>query len=532
MQLHQEVGVRQDGDRHTIELHIERCVKRGLRTVVLFSLPAVLLIAPPARADVHARLSLSSMLYTESSGQSGAANDASNTSLFYGDLRATVDGQRLDHGFEFKGDFRLRLTGDFDEAAALAGSPQITARGYDGGREYDLREAWLGRHGEAWDLGVGRLIVRESDALTVDGARVWWRFHPAWHASLYGGFYPNPFARSLPDSYTSSPALAVGGDIAYAYPRLWGSVSFTGTWLGGPGDGGPINPAGDPKVDPKAPVAIPTEAARVYLTSTNYLRAAEWLDLYHDLVIDVAGAAGAQVTRADAGVQLTAGGFKLAAGYAHLSSLAIEMYLLSLLNDRRNFLLGTVQNNLVVQRTARDEGRLRADVRLARLDIYGEARVRRRALLDPGEDPNFADVPSALAWDVTVGARDDGDLLGLRLGAAFTEITDYRAETQLVALDAGHDLWGERASLDFAFLWEKNRDDAFGATAPCLSTATLATACYGRRSGQLYEVGVTGVLRPDAHWFFLFDYRLVLDSSEGQSTLLSHVAFARIEVRL
>lgn len=487
---------------------------------------AVLLCSLPARGDVHARLSLSSLLYTESEDKSGADANASNTTLFYGDLRATLEGRRLGGGFEFKGDFRLRLAGNFDDGAALVGSPQLTARGYGDGREYDLREAWVGRRGEAWDLGVGRLIVRESDALTVDGARLWWRFHPAWHASIYGGFYPNPYARSLPDAYTSSPALAFGGDVAWSYPRIWGAASITGTWLGGADDGGPI----DPKM-PAAPAGR-TEAARVYLTSTNYLRAADWLDLYHDLVVDVAGAAGAQLTRADVGVQLTAGHLRLAAGYGHLSSLAVEMYLVRLLNDRRNFLPDTIQNNLIVQRTAREEGRLRADVRLAKLDLYGEGRVRRRALLGAAEDPNFAGAGSDLAWDLTVGARDDGDLAGLRLGAAFTEITDFRAETQLVSLDAGRDLLGERLSIDLAFLWEKNRDAALDAAALCPSPATLATACFGRRDGQLYELGGTFAYRPDAHWFLLLDYRLVLDGAEGQSTIVSHVVFARVEVRM
>ncbi|MSP62972.1 MAG: hypothetical protein EXR72_22080 [Myxococcales bacterium] len=486
------------------------------------------LLASPARADVRGRIALSSTFLTEESERKGAESDASNATLFYGDLRGVLEGRRLAGGVEFKGDFRLRLTGNFDEAAALIGQAQTTSRGYAGGREYDLRELWIGRRGQSVDLHAGRLILREADALTLDGVRLGWRFHPAWRATLFGGLHPSPFSRSLGDDYPSL-ALGFGADLAYSHPRIWGSAAVAGIWLDGPDDGGPI--------DGKKPAAMPgrTEPARAFLVWSNYLRAADWLSLYHDLVLDVAGAAGVQLTRADAGVHLQAGRLRIAAGYGHLSSLALELYLARLLNDRKNFLPGTVENNLIVQRTARDEGRLRLDVRLAKSTLYAEGRVRRRALIDPGDDPNFKDVAPGLAWDLTLGARSDGDLAGLRLGAAFTEITDYRAETQLVALDLGRDFWKERLSFDFAFVWAHNRDAAADPALKCDSTMspfTLGAGCFGRRNGEVYQGGATFGLRPDRHWFLLLDYRVVVDGADGQPAILTHVAFARIEVRM
>jgi hypothetical protein len=204
--------------------------------------------------------------------------------------------------------------------------------------------------------------------------------------------------------------------------------------------------------------------------------------------------------------------------------------------DRANFLAGTIENNLIVQRTARDEARLRADVRFWKLDLYGEGRFRRRALItgSPADDPNFANVPGDLAGDVTAGARDDGDLLGLRLAASFSEIIDYRAETQVVDASIGRDFWDERLGIDLEFLWEKNHDYGADATAMCPAPppSTIQAGCYGHRNGQVYEAGATFYIRPFGRWFLLVDYRLVDDTADGASSILTHVGFLRIETRL
>ena len=138
---------------------------------------------------------------------------------------------------------------DLTREDALTANLPITARGYSGGREYDLRELWAGRRGDHIDFAFGRLLIRESDALRIDGARLWWRFSESWQATVFGGLYPNPFARTLTDDYLSKNALAgaAGANIAYNYPRIWGSASLVSTLFGAPDDGGPIPPTGDPK---------------------------------------------------------------------------------------------------------------------------------------------------------------------------------------------------------------------------------------------------------------------------------------------
>ena len=337
-----------------------------------YGLVALMIAAAPsgARADIDGRLSITGVLLSESQdppppaapGVPQPPSDASPVMLGYGDLRASLRGRRLGGGFEFGADFRLRITSDFSSEDTIAGNLPTTARGYSGGREYDLREAFVGRRGDSIDFHAGRLVIRESDALRIDGLRLSWRFSPAWTASLFGGLLPHPYSRSITQDYVTSAdgdgsglSGAAGGSVAYNYPRLWGSASVGALILGGHDDGGPIDPA-------KPEGLTQTEAARVYLTWTNYLRIASWLDLFHDLVADVAGPAGAQLTRADVLLHLHVQRFTLALGYDHLSTIAMEMYLLRLLGDRRAYLPGTVENNLVVQRTGRDAGHLRAEV--------------------------------------------------------------------------------------------------------------------------------------------------------------------------
>ena len=479
---------------------------------------------PPKRGELHGRVTLSAMMLVENQDTANI-QDASPTNLGYGDLRFVLQGRRFTGGLEFKADFRLRVTGNFGRDDALVGNLPTTARGYTGGREYDLRELWMGRRGDKVDFAVGRLLVREADAIKLDGGRLWWRFSPTWQASLFGGLYPNPFSRSLLDDYVDTSALAggAGGNLAYHHARGWGSASLAGTFFGGTDSGG--------RIDPALPAGTPTtQAARVYMTWTNYLRVAEWLNLFHDLVVDLAGPVGVQVSRGNALAMFQAGQrLTVTLGYDHLSSFAVDMFLLGLLADRRTYLPGTVENNLLVERTARDEGRARADVvAVGRFHVYGEGRVRRRALVDPGADPHFAMVQPLTGWEATLGVRSVGDLAGLRLGAAFSYLGDLRAQTMLVTVDAGRDFWRERISLDGGFIWEGIRDAGAGQTA-CITSMPLAIGCYGRKSGNVYQAGLTLAIRPTWRWLALVDYRLVVATTDPSAAIVTHVLFARGE---
>jgi hypothetical protein len=535
-----------------------------------FVLVAMLLGAATARAQdqkdrFNIRLSLTGMYLTEQelttrpTGVGREAQVASPFELGYGDLRVVIDGRRLPGRFDLHLDGRVRATGDFSTDTATVGGDQTTARGYLGGREYELRSAWVRRRGDQWDFGFGRMIVAEADALKIDGLRLWWRMAKHWDASVYAGAYPDPFSRSLTTDYPDL-AIAAGGDATYTYDKIWGSFSVNGSYFRGRDDGGPLNgtalTAGGDKGNPQ------TETPRVWITWTDYVRLISWLDLYTDVVFDATGAAGPQLTRLDALLSARAGShLSIRLGYDHLSAFAIEMWLTRLLYDRTQHAANTIENNLIVERTARDEARGQIDLTFGKFTAYGEGRFRRRALVSLTDDPQFVNAGSqvapGLAYDATVGARDRGSLAGLRLNLWASYISDYRSRQIIAALELGRSWFEERLAIDLAFLYAKTNDTLAGAgmngappTCDVTSIVTLNAGCYGSRDGAEYEAGLTLSGEPFNHWFAFVDYRLVANQTSGiyaaatgtpgmagavaavpQPTILTHVLLLRIEAR-
>lgn len=479
------------------------------------------------------------------------ANQAGTFSLGYLDLRAVIDARRLPGSFELHLDGRARITGEIDTPTLYVAGGGTTARGYLGGREYELREAYVRRRGAKIDFALGRMYVLESDFLKIDGARLWWRFKKHWDFSVYAGGYPNPYSRSLTTDYMGSngyygPSIAGGADISYVYDKVWGSVSATGAYLGGNDDGGAF--------DPNNPVGRPTtEGGRFYITWTGFERFLPWLDVYHDLVLDTIGAAGVQLTRLDSFVTARAHKyFSIRAGYDHLSSLAIEMFLTNLLNNRTDFkapTVPTIENNLIVERTARDQVSFNPDFHFQKLNVWADARLRWRTLVNAGEDPQFVNpanknqVAASFAWDFTVGIRDLGSLKGLREGLWYTYLADYRSLSYIVGFELGRNFWNDRLTADINFLYARTTDVSAGnpgndcrVASPNFSSAPNNTgiplACFGTRDGQNYEPGVTLTINPFRHWFALADYRLVVNTNDpGAKAILTHSLVVRIEAR-
>jgi hypothetical protein len=531
---------------------------------LLLALVAVLLSPSLARAqDLKDRFNIKLIaqgMYEaeqESAIPKGYGREAQVSSPFelgYGDLRAVIDGRRLPGGFDLHIDARVRITGEFTTDAATQGADQITARGYLGGREYDVLSAWVRRRGENVDFGLGRMIVGEADALRIDGMRLWWRMAKHWDASIYAGAYPDPYSRSILTDYDGGFAFAGGADTTYTYDKIWGSLSVNGAYLGGNNDGGPLVFTGVTL----APPVFTKETPRSWISWTDYIRIAAWFDLFTDLVVDTSGAAGAQLTRLDALATIRAGKhLTLHAAYDHMSAFAIEMWLTRLLNDRTQYLPGTIENNLIVERTSRDEGHVDADLSFGKVSIFADGRLRRRALITLSDDPQFQGVNGqlitpGLGYDATLGLRDRGSLAGIRAGLWGMLLSDYRSTSFLFGLDFGRSWLDDRLTVDLSFLYSSTRDAlANNPNAPavgCVITnyATVNEGCYGNRAGAEYETGLTVSGQPSSHWFMFFDYRLVVDTTGGfivagnaangvtalpQPTLLTHVLLFRIEAR-
>ena len=488
-------------------------------------------------------------------------------SLGYGDLRAVVDARKLPGNFELHIDGRVRLTGgsispDSTEFSGTGMTPAgntytansaISARGYLGGREYQINELWARGRWSKVDLGLGRLVVTEADALRIDGVRVWIHAHNRWDVSLYAGAYPDPYSRSIQTDYVAGDttghgiAIAGGASAKYHYERVYGAFALNAAYLGGQDDGGPV------KLDAMGALAAAnpqTEKIRSWVTWQNFWRPIKYVDFYHDLVLDVAGAAGVQLTRLDffAAVHINKY-FTLRLGYDHMSSLAIEMYLSRLLANRTDFVPGIIDNNLTLSRIARDEGRATAEISLDRTTITLEGRFRRRVLATPSNDPAFLypnatmtgygdQVAPTIGWDATLAVRNRGSLWGLRPGFWLTYLSDYRARSIYAGIGVGREFWRDRISLDIGLSYANTRDEQVGNVGGCPgSTGGVVTqsvalqSCFGTRKGHNIQPSITLAVNPAKHWFVLLDYRAGVAISDDAPYVLTNILLARVEAR-
>jgi hypothetical protein len=548
-----------------------------MRRIAGFVVALLVVVALPSLAHAqdlkdrfNIRLIAQGMYATEQQaaipGTGREAQMSSPYSLAYDDLRAIIDARRLPGSFDLHLDMRVRMTGGYSTDTMTQGANQLTARGYDGGREYDLREAYVRRRGEKVDFALGRMFVIEADALKLDGARLWWRMSKHWDGSIYAGAYMDPFSRSLLDDYKAGFAFAGGVDTTYTYDKIWGSVSVTAGYLGGKDDGGPLPSS---IIDPTSAAPVTgnpkTETLRTWITWTDYVRLVSWLDIFTDLVLDVSGANGVQLTRLDTLATARAGKhLTFHVGYDHLSSFAIEMWLTRFLASRVDHVANTIENNLVVNRTSRDVVHGDVDLTFGGLSIWGEGRFRKRAFQDPADDPQFAQAgaqPAGLAYDATLGLRERGTLAGLRPSLWGMYLSDYRSKSYIVGLGLGRNFLDDRLNFDLSFLYAQTKDSLAGYSAfiactvssgthsaptptlPSSGVPALQTSCYGTRAGSEYELGLTMTSVLGAHWFALLDYRFVADASGGyldpaamppmlkQPTVLTHVLLLRLEAR-
>jgi len=549
---------------------------RLVRALILVC--ALLALARTASAQdlnsrFNIRIGLTGMyLREDQSGEPDPARKiAGPLSLGYGDLRAVIDARKLPGNFELHIDGRVRLTGgsispDSTEftgtgtstnlttmaVTPLNSNTAITARGYLGGREYQINELWARGRWSKIDLGLGRLIVTEADALRIDGIRLWIHAHKRWDVSVYAGAYPDPYSRSIQTDYvagsTTGHGLAVAGGASakYMYERVYGAFALNAAYLGGQDDGGPVVLAAA-GVNPANPQ---TEKIRSWVTWQNFWRPIKYVDFYHDLVLDVAGAAGVQLTRLDFFVAAHINKyFTLRLGYDHMSSLAIEMYLSRLLANRTDFVPGIIDNNLTLSRTARDEGRLTGEVSLDRTTITVEGRFRRRVLATPSNDPQFLypnatmtgygdQVAPTLGWDATLAVRNRSSLWGLRPSFWLTYLSDYRARSIYAGVGVGREFWRDRISLDIGLSYANTRDEQFGSVGACpgslggvVTQSVALQSCFGTRKGHNVQPSITLAVNPAKHWFVLLDYRAGIAISDNAPYVLTNILLARVEAR-
>lgn len=529
---------------------------------------------------------------------------ATTTRLGYGELRTTLDFRRTaKERLDFRLDFRLRLTGDFDterkfsredsaiETYSKSPIPSLgtSARGYLGGPEYDLREIYFNfRATSRLQVQFGRMFVSEADMLKLDGLRAQLSFGQHWQGSAFVGGYPNPYSRSVLSDYeppcgrgvagsrlgtaaegpcvTEGPKLGMSAGVGarYTYPTLWGSAAVVGSFFLGPGDGGVVTAdstataaaAGD--AYDKSYLLAPADTLdrpRIFVSWLNSWRPVDKVDLFSDLVVDLFGSAGPQLTRLvllGTVRLLKQDRLTLRISYSHMSSLAINMYLNRLVYNRLSGTtladrgISAVQNNLTILRTGREEARVTIDSRFyRRLGAFVEGRFRYRDLT--GEDSNPAVYNNKniydkntqnLAGDVSVGLRDTGSFAGLRGSLYYSAVLDFRATNHIINLDLGRDFWKERIGVTLNYVAAITKDKGATVTDNCASTDPFV-GCFGKRSGMAHEVGLMLSVNPWRTLYILADYRFIAMLTDANPkvldlpfpTVLSHAILGRTEFR-
>ena len=581
----------------------------GAAVCALLSVPAA---HGQSKGVYTGKVALTGFFYTEDDGLNIKNDDtlipqriASASKLGFGELRATVDARRIaKERIDFRLDVRLRFTGNFDFESKFTdefitkrdafNNFGLSARGYLGGPEYDLREAYVNvRFSENMGLQLGRMFVSEADNIKLDALRLWRRFGPHWTGTAFAGGYPNPYSRSLLSDYappcgngvagdtnnpaTSGPCIAPGLQLGvgagvgarYSYDRLWGSLALVGSFFAGEGDGGKVVADGSatPVTNTPAPPLDQAnlqaangalDAPRIFLAWLNSWRPAERFDLFSDLVVDAYGSAGPQLTRLVllGTVRLVRDDrLTMRIGASYLSSLAVNMYLNRLVYNRLSggtlsaSGLSFVENNLTILRTGRAEGRVTLDARLIRrLGGFVEGRFRFRSLINGGSDADvygnkdiYGKFAQSIAGDGTIGLRDTGSLAGLRGSLSYSFIGDYRSTNHVINFDIGRDFWHERigVTLNYLAAITKDRGPIVGATdEACLVTEPF-NACYGRRSGMTHEIGLLATLNPWRTLYVVADYRLIALITDRQPggavetfpTVISHAILGRVEFR-
>ncbi|HET6612785.1 MAG TPA: hypothetical protein VFG83_12385 [Kofleriaceae bacterium] len=533
--------------------------------------------------EVRGSLAVSTFVYGEAGGAlTGGglsvkeSSGASELVRAYGDIRGRIDAQRFaGPGWNAHADFRARATGDTlglydedrrDQREKLAGYEVRTQSGTFGGTELELRELYVAHEGERWTLGLGRQIAPDLAATRFDGAQV--VYHPSarWRAIVFGGLYPSRISRSLADDYPlAAPDPTVdtndildgiqlgdpgprifpitgGVGLGYELDKIYGAVGAVA-----------IAPLAD---DYQGDAMGGTEAARVFVTANGYYRPNDKLDLFHYVIVDAAGAAGARVSNASlmAAYKPTAD-WRVTGMVNHVDTVTLNVLAQTQLEeavppdgeiDAMGKTLAVIQNNAVVTRIAQDEARLSVSRALAqkRFEISAIGALRRRPEIEVALVNGGTYVfPAAQAADATVRFVDRRSFWSTRLAASATAIFGIgenlnRTTAAIGRVDMLRDFSGGKGELDVNLSYIHSRGGDRGENAGC--TLEDLNGCYSSVIAHTGQLGATVFYRIADAWFVLGGasfgiQKITTDYGAGKVTGRSPIfmvtAFSRLAYR-
>ncbi len=242
-------------------------------------------------------LTSSTFYYSESGGDAaggigaGGTGAASQYSRLFTDLRAQLDARHISGGrWQARVDVRGRFASNPTDESGAVGSDDLRLQsGLTGQSELEVRELWVTRPGDRFDVFLGRQFVPDLGALKIDGVRVDYAKSDRVTLLGFAGAYPARGSRSIDTDYPvlkrangdelgRTPPIAAGAGAAYRTVLSYGSFG-----------GGVVAP-------------LKAERPRVFVTSSGYLRSSPRFDFYHFALIDLVSEGGFGANNLSAGI--------------------------------------------------------------------------------------------------------------------------------------------------------------------------------------------------------------------------------------
>ena len=513
-------------------------------------LVAIVLAAPAARGDEPAssttssgeaatpddldlRLTLSSFFYRQSGSdpaplvdQGANPQNASPVKRFFGDLRMELsDG-------DFAADARIRQT-----------TSERYQSGADGGGEYEIRTLDYRIGSRSRNLTLGRQFIDAVGATKIDGASFSQQLADTTSATLFAGAYPLLGSRSLDTDYivldnpdgthTRLVPLSAGVGASYSGAEAHADVGLAGVYV--PQD---------------IPNATSDEKTRVFATTSGYWRPGI-IDVYHFVLLDLAGGNGLDLTNGSVGVDARPGSnVQLSLAVNHVSTDILQIAARNFLADPDPTAIGVVQNNIALLHISQDNVRGGASLALAarRFEISVSAGVNRRpavsvALADGSGAVSF---PEARSADLTFTILDRRSIAGLRLAASGTVIEPFgstvpnRSRGTVARVSASRLFAEQRGQVEIDLMGERFHD--VGTPQPCTSSLNVF-ACFGTAVTTAAQAGLLASWRVGREWLLIADTHVGSQNIDSQyvapmammpvhwPTVLSVTAFVRVQWR-
>lgn len=513
----------------------------------------------------------------DSTGMAVLLDNASPMARVFTELRLKLAADHISGGkLDFKADLRIRknlerctrlvpqAVGDPINQCLATQSGRLNLPSESdpfnryNGEERDVREFYVNYRESNYTLRVGRQFMNEIGAIKFDGARFVKPKDKTLSYLAFAGLYPTRGSRDYRQDYPKIqenpldpmspksrlvPAVA-GAGASYRRAKLYGAVGIAG-----------ILPRG-------RDITGLEEKTRILVSSNGYWQQSDKTDVFHNVILDVAGTTGAGISNISLGVNhRPTGSIHLFAQAHRVDTETLNVQTQVILDTQidpanemaPNAQLDTrVQNNWYVSRVAQESARLGASLAFSerRFQLTASGTLRRRPEIDVRRNDNeVVQLGKAQAADINLHFVDRQSFKETRIGASLTRSFDLgedkenqleahdRSKSTSVLLRVSREINEGKGEFEFNLNYLKAADQS-GAECGLVSTFV---DCFGTADSTTFGAGALVFYRPADNWFAmamlsaasqtLKTNEVVGLQPEKQPAILMRTAFARLAYR-